>query len=136
MEEALIAHLLADSGVQALAQTGAAAARLYWVHAPQGVAKPYATLFKVAGLRDTPLSGPNGFQQSRVQVDCYGLTYASAKGLARAIEAAVGAGRFTQNGIEFQACFLVAERDGFESDATPDKLFRVSLDFTTHHNGV
>lgn len=136
MEEAFIAHLLANSGVQALARTAPAAARLYWVEAPQNVAKPYATLFKVDGLRDTPLGGPNGFQSSRIQIDCYGLTYASAKGLSRAIEAAIGAGRFTISSIEFQGCFLVAERDGVEPDATPDKLFRVSTDFLTFHNGV
>ncbi len=136
MEEALIGYLLANAGVQALAQNGSGPVRLYWVTAPQNVAKPYATLFKVDGLRDTPLGGPNGFQQSRIQIDCYGLTYASAKGLARAVETAIGQGRFTTSSIEFQGCFLVAERDGFEPDATPDKLFRVSTDFLTFHNGV
>ena len=131
MEEALIAHLLADGGVQALAST-----RLFWVQAPDGVSKPYATLFKVDGLRDTPMDGPNGFQQSRIQIDCYGLTYASAKGLARAVEAAIGQGRFASSSVEFQGCFLATERDGYEPDASPERLFRVSLDFITFHNGV
>lgn len=131
MEEALIAHLLADSGVTALAST-----RLYWTIAPSAVAKPFATLLKVDGIRDTPLGGPNGFQQSRVQIDCYGTTFASAKTLARAVETAIAAGRFTVGSIEFQACFLVTERDGYEDDPSTEDLFRTSLDFITFHNGV
>jgi Protein of unknown function (DUF3168) len=136
MEEALISYLLADSGVQALARTAPAAARLYWSHAPQSVSKPYATLLKIDGLRDTPMDGPSGLQQSRIQIDCYGLTFASAKGLARAIEAALSGLSVTTSGIVFQGCFLDTERDGYERDATPDSLFRTSLDFNIFHKGV
>lgn len=131
MEEALIAYLLADSGVSALAST-----RLYWTIAPTGVAKPFATLLKVDGLRDTPMSGPTGFQQSRIQIDCYGTTFASAKGLARAVEAVLSGAYWSTATIEFQGCFLVAERDGFEDDASTEDLFRTSLDFITFHKGA
>lgn len=131
MEEALISYLLADSGVAALAST-----RLYWVQAAQGVAKPYATLQRVSGLRDTPMDGPSGLIESRVQIDCYGLTYAAAKTLARAIETAISGAAFTQGSTYFQGCFLDAERDGYEAEASPDKLFRVSLDFIIFHKGV
>jgi hypothetical protein len=136
MEEALIGYLLADSGVAALVQTGSQPGRLHWTLAPQGVSKPYATLHKVTGLRDTPMDGPSGFQESRIQIDCYGLTFASAKGLARAIEACLSGLKVTTDGIEFQGCFLDTERDGYEPEASPDKLFRTSLDFIIFHNGV
>lgn len=136
MEEALIGYLLADSGVTALAQTGSGPVRLYWTQAPQSVAKPYATLTKVTGLRDTPMDGPSGLQESRIQVDCYGLTFSAAKGLARAIEAALSGLSTETDGIVFQGVFLDAERDGYEADASPDKLFRTSLDFIIYHRGV
>jgi hypothetical protein len=136
MEEALIAYLLANSGVRALVGTPPASQRMHWTQAPQGVAKPYATLTKVTGLRDTTLDGPSGFQEARVQIDCYGLTFASAKGLARAVEAVLSGLTVTTGGIEFQGCFLDAERDGYEADAAPDKLFRTSLDFIIFHKGV
>jgi hypothetical protein len=137
MEEALISYLLADSGVAALAST-----RLYWVQAPQNVAKPYATLQRISGLRDTPMDGPSGLVESRVQIDCYAAGtpssggYNLAKSLARAIETAISGASFTQGSTHFQGCFLDAERDGYEADATPDKLFRVSLDFLIFHGGA
>jgi hypothetical protein len=136
MEEALIAYLLADSGVQALVQAASGPSRIFWTQAPQGVGKPYATLTKITGLRDTTLDGPSGFQEARVQVDCYGLTFGAAKGLARAVEAVLSGLTVTTGGIEFQGCFLDAERDGYEADASPDKLFRTSLDFMIFHKGV
>jgi hypothetical protein len=136
MEEALIAYLLANSGVRVLVGTPPASQRMHWTQAPQGVAKPYATLTKVTGLRDTTLQGPSGFQEARVQIDCYGLTFSSAKGLARAVEAVLSGLTVTTGGIEFQGCFLDAERDGYEADAAPDKLFRTSLDFIIFHKGV
>lgn len=136
MEEALIAYLLADSGVAALVGTPPAVQRLYWMQAPQSVAKPYGTLQGISGLRDTPMDGPSGLVESRVQIDCYGLTYNSAKTLARAIEAAISGAAFSQGTTYFQGCFVDAERDGYESDASPDKLFRVSLDFIIFHKGV
>jgi hypothetical protein len=71
-----------------------------------------------------------------VQVDCYGLTFSSAKGLARAVEAVLSGLTVSTGGIEFQGCFLDAERDGYEDNAAPDKLFRTSLDFIIFHKGV
>lgn len=136
MEEALIAYLLADSGVRALVGTPPAQQRMHWTQAPQGIARPNAVLTKITGLRDTPMDGPSGFQESRVQVDCYGLTFAAAKGLARAVEAVLSGITVTTGGIVFQGCFLDAERDGYEADAAPDKLFRTSLDFLIFHKGV
>lgn len=136
MESDLTAILLADSGLTALVKTGTAAARIYWVEAPQGVAKPYVLLQRISGLRDTPMEGPTGFVESRLQVDCYGLTYATTKATAQAVGAALSGLTTTQGTTEFQGFFLDAERDGFEADATPDKLFRTSLDFIVFHKGV
>lgn len=136
MEADLTAILLANSGLTALVQTGTAPARVYWTQAPQGVAKPYITMLRVSGRRDTPMDGPSGFVTSRVQVDCYGSTYASVKAVAAAVEAVLSGKSVTQGSTVFQGFFLDAERDGFEDADTPDKLFRTSLDFIIFHNGV
>lgn len=135
MEADLMAYLLADSGLMALVKAEAQVARVHWLQAPQGVAKPYVTLQRISGLRDTPMDGPSGIVESRVQIDCYGLKYGDAKAVARAIEALLSGAGFTSGSTWFQGCFLDAERDGYEADATPDKLFRTSLDFTIFHGG-
>lgn len=128
MEEALVALLLAAPGVAALAGT-----RLYWSRAPQDVAKPYVVLTLVSGNRDYEMLGPSGLAESRVQVDAYGITFAAAKGLARAIEAVLSGYRGTSGGIAFGGAFLDAERDLTEDNATPDKLFRTSTDYIIWH---
>lgn len=134
MEESLVAYLMAYSGLTAL--IGSNPVRIYWTRAPQAVAKPYVTMQRISGNRDTHMQGVSGLVESRVQVDCYGLTYAASKGVARAVEARISGLAFTQSGTVFQVCILDAERDGYEDDATPDKLYRTSLDFIIWHKGA
>jgi hypothetical protein len=134
MEESLVSYLKAASGITAL--IGANPVRIYWTLAPQNVAKPYVTLQRVSGNRDMHMMGPSGLVESRVQIDCYGLTYAASKGVARAVEARISGFKGTHSGTVFGGVFLDAERDGYEDDATPDKLFRTSLDFIIWHKGA
>lgn len=134
MEESLVAYLKAYSGLTSL--IGSNPVRIYWTRAPQAVAKPYVTMQRISGNRDTHMQGVSGLVESRVQVDCYGLTYAASKGVARAVEARISGLAFTQSGTVFQVCILDAERDGYEDDATPDKLYRTSLDFIIWHKGA
>ena len=126
-----MARLLGASALTALTST-----RVYWGVAPQNVAKPYVVMYRVSGIRDMKMSGASGLVESRVQIDSFGTTYASAKGVARQIEARLSGYRGTQSSIVFDGCFLIAERDGYEPDASPDDLHRVSLDFTVWHKGV
>jgi hypothetical protein len=130
MEEALVTLLTAYAPLTALTST-----RVYWMRAPQGVAMPYATLQVISRIPDVTHSGPRGLADARVQVDCYGLTYASAKSVARAVEARLSGYKGT-SGVVFDGVFKDSEQDLFESDATTDKLFRVSMDFIIWHKGV
>lgn len=131
MEEALVARLLGATALTALTST-----RVYWNHAPQNVAKPYIVMYRVSGNRDMKMTGATGLVESMVQIDCFGTTYASAKGVARQVETRLSGYAGTQSSIIFDVCILIAERDGFEPDASPDDLHRVSLDFTIWHKGV
>src|SRR4051812_46510481 len=101
MEEALVAYLLANAGVAALAGT-----RIYWGERPQGDALPAIVLFKVSPNRDVTLAGPSGLIGPRVQIDCLGGSYALAKTTARAVIAAADAIGGTAG---FQGAFLDAE---------------------------
>lgn len=110
--------------------------RIHWVLSPQKTAAPRIVLYRISGARDMQMNGPSGLIASRVQVDCIATGYASAKAVARAVEARLSGYAGTTGGIEFQGCFLIGERDDYEDTDTPDKLFRTSLDFTIWHTGA
>lgn len=131
MEEELLSYLLAASGITSLVGT-----RINWVRSPQGAASPRIVLTRIGGVRDMTLKEPSGLVASRVQVDCYGTSYGSAKNVARAVEARLSGYSGTQNSTCFQGCFLIGERDDYFDTDTPEKLFRTSLDFTIWHKGV
>ena len=128
MEEALVAYMLAGTSLAALVGT-----RINWVQSPQGSASPRIVLYKISGLRDMCMDGPTGFVSTRIQADCIGLTYASAKATARALEARISGYAGTTGGVRFEGIFLIGERDDFNDADTPDKLFRTSLDFNLWH---
>lgn len=132
MEEALVGYLLADTVL-----AGFVNGRIHWVRSPQGALSPRIVLYKISGVRDMSLNnGPTGYVSSRVQVDCIGTTYSSAKAVARAIEARLSGYSGTTGGVRFEGAFLVGERDDFFDTETPDKLFRTSLDFNIWTKGT
>jgi hypothetical protein len=127
MEEALIAKLLATAGI-----TAAVGQRVTWKRRGQGKPLPAIVLHRIDGGRDYHHGGPSGLIESRVQVDCWGDTYLSAKNAARAVEAALSGARFDQDGIRFDAILIVDERDD-TSDENGKPLYRTSLDLMVHH---
>lgn len=131
MEEALVAYLLADTSLAALV-----GARIHWVRSPQGTVSPRIVLYRIAGARDMRMKGPTGLVASRVQCDCIGTSYGSAKATARALEARLSGYSGTRSNVVFQGAFLVGERDDFFDTETPDKLFRTSLDFNIWTKGT
>ena len=131
MEESLAALLLAHAPLTALT-----AQRVHWMRAPQNVAKPYVVMQVISGIPDVTHGGPSGLADARVQIDCYGLTYSSAKAVARAVTQRLSGYRGTQGATVFDGVFKAGERDEYEDEASPDKLFRVSMDFLIWHKGA
>ena len=127
MEAALIAKLLATSGVTALVST-----RVNWTRRPQGEALPSIVLTRISGLPDVHHAGASGLVASRVQVDCWGATYKTAKAVARAVETAVTAQAFTQGVIRFDVILIDSERDD-TFDESGVAYFRTSLDLMVRH---
>ncbi len=122
MEADLIAKLLASSGVTALVST-----RINWKRRPQGSALPAIVLHKISGTPDVTHGGASGLRVSRIQADCWGASYGSAKAVARAIESAITAQTFTQGSTRFDVILIDSERDD-TSDESNTPLFRTSLD--------
>lgn len=130
MEEALVAFLLADAALAGLVAT-----RITWQSRPQGEALPAVTLQRVSGARDYHMQGPSGLVQSRVQVDCWGATYASALAVSRAVRSLLSGIRTETGGIELQGAFIDGERHDFEKDGNAAQAFhRVMIDFQVWHS--
>lgn len=125
MEEAFRAYLLATSSVTDICGT-----RINPVDHPQGLALP-AIVYHVASdnVELTLVNGPDGLSQGRVQVDCYGHTYASAKILSRAVRAALDGYR----GGSFRMISHTGTRDKREGGSNEaDRPYRVQMDFLTY----
>lgn len=127
MEEALIAYLLAHSPLTALVGS-----RIRPVIAKQGEGFPSVVVSMVSHLPEYVTQGPVSLADSRVQVDCYGETFAASRAVARAIKLRMSGQRFTSGGVEFQQCTVIAERSSYE-DGKEVKLHRTSVDFRVWH---
>ena len=127
MVEALIAKLLATSGITALVSS-----RIRPGMRAQTDAAPVIVVNTISGGRKYNMAGEANIREARVQIDCYATTWLAAKTIARAVILTLSGVGFTQGAYTFQGSFLDAERDGFE-DADP-KLFRTSLDFRVWSN--
>lgn len=132
MEEALILLLLANAALT----SKVGADQITWVRAAQNSPRPYVVLQTISSVPDVTHSGPSGLVPARIQVDCYGDTYAATKTVARAVTGALNGFRGTKGSIAFDGIFKDAERDGFEDEASPSKLYRVSMDFIVWHKGA
>jgi hypothetical protein len=105
--------------------SGAVSFPVAWGTLGSGTSTPRAVFFRTSGVRDMHMGG-KGNMQSRVQIDCYGKTYAEAIGASREIREALEGYR----GGPIQGAFLDSVRDQFDDDA--GLLHRVSLTFSVH----
>lgn len=127
MEEALIARMLATAGITALVGQ-----RVTPKRRTQGGDLPAIVLHRIDGGPDYTQAGASGLIESRVQVDCWAGSWLSSATVARAVMAALSGATFTQDGVRFDAIFVVAQRDDTDDEnGTP--LFRFSLDLMVHH---
>lgn len=125
MEEALIARLLADSGLSALVST-----RIHPGSLPQGATLPALVITRIGGAPQYADEGETGLNEARVQVDCWADTYSQAKLTARAVVASLSAFTGTVGTTVFNQIMLENERDIREGGGNAAEYpFRTSLDF-------
>lgn len=123
MEEAFRSILLGASGVTAISGS-----RISYGSATQGAALPYVVLHVIGDNEEHTYKGPDGLSQGRVQADCYGVTYAQAKLLSRAVRSALDGYR----GGNFSGIFHASTRDQREGGTNePERPFYVQMDFLT-----
>ena len=79
METALRALLVAGL-------PGMSAGRLNWGEHPRDETRPYVTLHLISLREGRTMQGPDGLEQSRVQVDCYAPTFGQAREIGQAVK--------------------------------------------------
>jgi hypothetical protein len=125
MEAAIRTRLLATAGVTALVSQ-----RVYCGSRPQGGAVPDIVINRVSGAPIYTDDGEAGLTNVRIQVDCYGTTYAAAKGVARAVQVSLSDFIGTAGATTFQNIMLDSERDFREGGSnTSEYLFSTQMDF-------
>ena len=126
MEEELRALLLADDAVKASVED-----RVNFTTHPGDKPFPAIVLSTMDGGSEYTFSGESSLKKSRVQVDCYALTYKSVKILSRSVLKLLGG---FQSG-SFQGVFHDSTREGREVATTlADRPYRISMDFMVHYN--
>ncbi|MEF2551991.1 DUF3168 domain-containing protein [Aurantimonas sp. A2-1-M11] len=129
MEEALTGYLLATAGLTALVDN-----RVNWNARPQASATPSVVLTRVGGTPDYTMAGASGLVASRIQIDAWGKTFASAIGVSRAVKTALSGVATTVSGVRLQGSFIESERQSYEQGSGGEWFHRVSLDFIIWHN--
>lgn len=128
---ALHARLSADPAVAAVVVVGGVK-RIYPVVVPQNTPLPYIRYQTISDPRSEHLQGYDGARVVRVQVDCFASSYATARGLAEKIIAAV-AQPATVAGVKFGRTKAEGPRDLGEEVATGTWVHRSSLDLLVEH---
>ena len=123
-EEALRALVRADTAIAALVGT-----RADWGLRPQGKGLPAISLTVVTDAPVDHSQDGAGVNRSRVQIDCFGASYGSAKATARAVRALLDG----YSGGVFQGAFLAGARDLTDGENVT-LVHQVALDFIINYN--
>jgi hypothetical protein len=88
---------------------------VWWVEMPEEALLPGIVLSQVSGAGIPTMDGPDPLHTARIQVSCYGETFADAKSLARAVRTTLeGYAGTLPDGTAVGQTILVSEMDAFE----------------------
>lgn len=128
---ALFARLWGDPDVAAVV-VGGGKKRIYWGIAPQEAPLPYIVLTTISDLRREHLKGRDGARQTRVQCDCFALTYGASRQLAEKVIEAVE-DPDTVGGVRFGHTSADGPRDLGEDVAGVGYIHRASVEMLVEH---
>ncbi len=98
---------------------------------PQGSSMPAVSYTQTSGLREQVMTGPVGLVNSRWQINCWGLSYASVRGVANAVREAIDGYSGSGTGVTVQVIMCLDESDNPAMIAGKDIVRRYgkTLDF-------
>lgn len=125
LEEAIVTRLLADATVSAAVGT-----RVTPVARAQASALPAITYTTISAVPSYSDDGEDGIREDRMQIDCWGASYSTAKQLARAVVDSLSAFGGTVGSLRIRYITLDIEHDLQEGGGNAaEYLYRTSLDF-------
>lgn len=101
--------------------------RLYPVNLPQNPTYPALTYTQISEISIVAHDGAGDLMMCRFQFDCFALSYAGVKALARALRRALDGFKGTMGEVTVPAVLFITALDAFED---PPKVFRIPADFT------
>lgn len=122
MEEELRALLLADGGVSSHVD-----ARVNFGTRPQGQPLPAIVLNTISDTEGVHMNGKGPFD-SRVQIDCYGITYGAATLVSRAVLSALN---FYRGGGFLIIKHLATRKTREGGSNEVERPYRAGMDFKT-----
>lgn len=133
MEADLIAYMLASSALTALVST-----RIWPVSRPSNSALPAITVTRISGSPEYADDGEIGVENARVQVDCWGTSYASVAAVADAVTNRMSAAADVVQGSTTFVLVMVDDRRDMRESGTDlaEYLYRTLVDLTTIYKGV
>jgi hypothetical protein len=119
LQEGINALLASDPGIQALVGTPLSrpdgTTGVFPVTLPQGAPLPAIAYLRIAGHEIDTLDGRGELRVSRIQISCFGQTYADvAKTAEAAKDALVGFHGILEEGTEVDYVTMVLENDAYE----------------------
>ena len=115
IETGLRSKLIDDIGVD-----------VYPLRLPQGYTLPALTYQRVDSPRNPDLSGPTGWVFARFQIDIWGDSYGSVRGLADQVRLSLDGFKGNLSGTHTGGIMMDSERDLFEEST---EVYRVTTDF-------
>jgi len=119
LEPKIYTLLSGDALISALVST-----RIYPVILPQNVTLPAITYSRISGGQINSFSGYSNLENPRIQIDVWGVTYASVQALAALVHTAM-------DGATTFGALLESDMDFYEDDTL---IYRVSMDFSVWNN--
>lgn len=119
MEEDLLAHLVGNAAL-----TNLVGDRIQWSVREDA---PSLALHLIDAPTDRTLQGVGGLVIARVQADCWGLTFLSAKAIGEALAAALPAKGQVIGATRFLCCAVI-DVDRGRFGESPNILFRTRID--------
>jgi hypothetical protein len=133
IETALMTYLLAQTFVATYLTGADGTKRIYFVVAPQEVAKPYIVITKIDSPRDHSHDGGTGLANPRFQLSVFSTTYGEAKSIAAAIQAVLQGYVGMMGGAGGVDVFNSVYEDETDLDPGEMGLFGVAVDYKFWH---
>jgi len=109
--------------------------RIFPQYAPQEATPTCITYLEIS-IRPIGIKGKHKNEQSRVQIDSYGLTRASCSAIAKAVKRAMEAQTLpaTLGGVYVQTIEFDDQQNYFEESAEDRGMYRISQDYLIYYN--